>query len=474
MDRKLDQHSQLAQSADASAGHSHFVYVAAAISALGGLLFGYDTGVISGAILFIKQDFSLSAGREELVVSAVLWGAVIGAALGGELSDRFGRRATLIVAAAVFVLGAIGTALVPTVLLLIVGRVVVGLAIGIASFTAPLYISEVSPVNNRGSLVSLNQLALTSGIVIAYLVDLAFSGTGGWRWMLGLAAVPGTVLGIGMILLPNSPRWLMDHGQRDRARAVLSRIREPDQVDDEVNEIEKVLSKESGAWSDLFKPLVRPALVVGVALAIFQQITGINTVIYYAPTIFQFAGFASASASILATVGVGVVNVLFTGVAVWLLDRVGRRPLLLVGQAGMIAGLIVLGLAFALPRLGGFLGPIALASLMVYVGSFAVGLGPVFWLLIAEIYPLKVRGRAMSVATVANWAANLIVTLTFLSLVQTAGRPGAFWVYGGIGIGAWAFSYLMVPETKGHSLEEIEAHWRAGGHPRQLQGKGQQ
>jgi sugar porter (SP) family MFS transporter len=255
---------------------------------------------------------------------------------------------------------------------------------------------------------------------------------------------------------------------------VLSRIREPDQVDDEVNEIEKVLSKESGAWTDLLTPLVRPALLVGVALAIFQQITGINTVIYYAPTIFQFAGFASASASILATVGVGVVNVLFTGVAVWLLDRVGRRPLLLVGQAGMIVGLVVLGLAFAIPRLGGLLGPIAVASLMVYVGSFAVGLGPVFWLLIAEIYPLKVRGRAMSVATVANWAANLIVTLTFLSLVQAAGRPGAFWLYGGIGIGAWAFSYFMVPETKGHSLEEIEAHWRAGGHPRQLQGKGRQ
>jgi SP family galactose:H+ symporter-like MFS transporter len=462
------------QSADSAAGHSRFVYVAAAISALGGLLFGYDTGVISGAILFIKQDFALSPGREELMVSAVLWGAVVGAALGGELSDRFGRRATLIAAAAVFVLGAIGTALVPTAAWLIVGRVVVGLAIGIASFTAPLYISEVSPVNARGSLVSLNQLALTSGIVIAYLVDLAFSGSGSWRWMLGLAAVPGTMLGIGMILLPDSPRWLMDHGQRDRARAVLSRIREPDQVDDEVNEIEKVLSKESGAWTDLLTPLVRPALLVGVALAIFQQITGINTVIYYAPTIFQFAGFASASASILATVGVGVVNVLFTGVAVWLLDRVGRRPLLLVGQAGMIVGLVVLGLAFAIPRLGGLLGPIAVASLMVYVGSFAVGLGPVFWLLIAEIYPLKVRGRAMSVATVANWAANLIVTLTFLSLVQAAGRPGAFWLYGGIGIGAWAFSYFMVPETKGHSLEEIEAHWRAGGHPRQLQGKGRQ
>jgi SP family galactose:H+ symporter-like MFS transporter len=463
-----------AQSTDSTASHSRFVYVAAAISALGGVLFGYDTGVISGAILFIKQDLNLSTGREELVVSAVLWGAVIGAALGGELSDRFGRRTTLITAAAVFVLGAIGTALMPTATLLIVGRVVVGLAIGTASFTAPLYISEVSPVDNRGALVSLNQLAVTSGIVIAYLVDLAFSGIGGWRWMLGLAAVPGAMLGVGMILLPNSPRWLMDHGERDRARSVLSRIREPDQVDAEVNEIEKVLSKESGAWSDLFTPLVRPALLVGVALAIFQQITGINTVIYYAPTIFQFAGFASASASILATVGVGIVNVVFTAVAVWLLDRVGRRPLLLVGQAGMIVGLVVLGLAFAIPRLGGLLGPIAAASLMVYIGSFAVGLGPVFWLLIAEIYPLKIRGRAMSIATVLNWAANLVVTLTFLSLVQTAGRSGAFWVFGGIGVAAWAFSYFMVPETKGHSLEEIEAHWRAGGHPRQLHQKGQQ
>ena len=209
-------------------------------------------------------------------------------------------------------------------------------------------------------------------------------------------------------------------------------------------------------------------MIVGVGLAVAQQITGINTVIYYAPTIFKFAGLPSASVAILASVGVGVVNVALTVVAMQLIDRVGRRPLLLVSLAGMALSLFVLGLAFFLPQLSGSLGWIAVASLMVYVGSFAVGLGPVFWLVLSEIYPLGVRGRAMSVGTVANWGSNLIVALTFLTLTQVLGRPATFWLYGVISIGAWLFAYLLVPETKGKSLEQIEAHWRAGKHPRAL------
>jgi SP family galactose:H+ symporter-like MFS transporter len=445
-----------------------FVYVAAGISALGGLLFGYDTGVISGAILFIKQDFSLSSTLEEVVVSAVLIGAVIGAILGGPIADRLGRRRSLLLAAAIFALGALGTAFSPSVTLLIAGRVVVGVAIGAASFIAPMYISEVSPNKIRGRLVALNQIALTSGIVIAYLVDYALSNVQGWRWMLGLAAIPAMALGVGMIFMPNSPRWLIAKNDNTKANEVLKKIRSQGDVEGELKEIQLSLQKQTGGWTELKSPLIRPALVVGIGLAIFQQITGINTVIYYAPTIFQYAGFESASAAILATVGVGVINVLLTVVAMQLLDRVGRRPLLLAGLIGMVISLLVLGVAFWLPTQGQIVGWIAAISLAAYVGSFAIGLGPVFWLLISEIYPLSVRGLAMSIATVANWGSNLIVALTFLTLVGALGRPGVFWLYGLIGMGAWVFAHSLVPETRGKSLEEIEEHWRSGKHPRQM------
>jgi sugar porter (SP) family MFS transporter len=447
---------------------SGFVYVAAAISALGGMLFGYDTGVISGAILFISKDFSLTQLQVEIVVSCVLIGALIGAMTGGILADRFGRRRVIIATATLFVGGAIVTALSPTFTLLISGRIIVGAAIGVASFTTPLYISEVSPVKIRGRLVSINQVALTSGIVISYLVDYALVDIQGWRWMFGFAAVPAAILAVGMFRLPESPRWLVSKNLIDSARTVLERIRRTKDVGTELEDIQSSLAVQSGGWRDLFTPLVRPALIVGVGLAILQQITGINTVIYYAPMIFEFTGAKSASASILATIGVGVVNVAMTVVALLLVDRVGRRPLLLIGLAGMIIGLGVLGLAFQLPSLSGSLGWIAEISLMIYVGAFAIGLGPVFWLLISEIYPLKIRGVAMSVATSANWGANLFVALTFLTLIQATGRSSTFWIYGLVGIGAWLFTWFYVPETKGRSLEDIESHWKAGKHPRAM------
>ena len=447
---------------------SHFVYVAAAISALGGMLFGYDTGVISGAILFIRKDFSLTQVQVEVVISCVLVGALLGAIVGGILADRYGRRRVIIATATLFVVGAIETALSPTITLLIAGRIIVGAAIGVASFTTPLYISEVSPIKIRGRLVSINQVALTSGIVISYLVDYSLVDVQGWRWMFGLAAIPAAILAIGMYFLPESPRWLVSKNLIDSAKNVLIRIRGNKDVNAELEEIQKSLAVKSGGWRDLFTPLIRPALIVGVGLAILQQITGINTVIYYAPMIFEFTGIKSASASILATVGVGLVNVVMTVVALMLVDRIGRRPLLLTGLSGMIVGLGVLGLAFFLPGLSGSLGWIAEISLMLYVGAFAVGLGPVFWLLISEIYPLKIRGVAMSIATSANWGANLFVALTFLTLIQATGRSLTFWIYGLVGVAAWLFTWFLVPETKGRSLEEIEAHWKAGKHPRAM------
>ncbi len=437
-----------------------FVYAAAAISALGGLLFGYDVGVISGAILFIKDEFALSAGMEEVVVSAVLLGSLVGAMAGGSLADRLGRRSILVVSAVVFGIGAIAAALAPETTTLIAARVIAGAAIGIASFVAPLYISEIAPVAIRGKLVAINQVALTSGIVISYLVDYAFAGTHAWRWMFALAAIPAAAFGVGLAFIPDSPRWLVARGRVDDARAVLRRIRQANVVEGELREIQHSASRQQGHWSELLGPRLRPAMIVGIGLAIAQQVTGINTVIYYAPTIFGFAGLSLVPTAILASVGVGMVNVVMTVVAMLLIDRVGRRPLLLVSLAGMAVALAVLGLAFALPQLSGNLGWIAVTSLMVYVGSFAVGLGPVFWLVLSEIYPLRVRGRAMSVGTVANWGTNLLVALTFLTLTQVLGRPATFWLYAVISVAAWLFAFFLVPETKGRSLEQIEAQWR--------------
>jgi SP family galactose:H+ symporter-like MFS transporter len=439
-----------------------FVYLATAVAALGGMLFGYDIGVISGAILFVKKDFALSGGLEEIVVSSVLLGSLIGAIAGGMLADRWGRRRLLIVTAIVFGLGAIGAALAPDTAWLIVARVIAGSAIGVASFVAPLYISEIAPVAIRGKLVSVNQVALTSGIVISYLIDYAFADSQAWRWMFAMAVVPAAAFGIGLLFIPESPRWLIGRGLADKAHSVLRRIRAPDQVEAEFTEIQHSAQQQKADWSELLSPALRPAMIVGVGLAVAQQVTGINTVIYYAPTIFKFAGLSSASVAILASVGVGIVNVVLTVVAMQLIDRVGRRPLLLISLAGMSLSLIVLGLAFKLPQLAGSLGWIAVMSLMLYVGSFAVGLGPVFWLILSEIYPLRIRGRAMSIGTVANWSANLIVALSFLTLTRELGKAATFWLYGIVSIAAWIFAFALVPETKGKTLEQIEAHWRAG------------
>jgi sugar porter (SP) family MFS transporter len=325
-----------------------------------------------------------------------------------------------------------------------------------------VYISEVSTPEARGWTVSLFQLAITLGILLAYVVDYAFASVQGWRWMFGLALLPAAIFGCGMLFLPESPRWLVGRGRLDSARATLSRIREQSRVEAELQEIKSSLrdSAERGTWRELLSPGLRPALIVGIGLAIFQQVTGINTVIYYAPMILQSAGISSASGAILTTAGIGVVNVLMTIVAMWLIDRIGRRPLLLTGIAGMTVTLGLLGWAFHSAGRGGVLAWLAVVSMMVYVASFAISLGPIFWLLIAEIYPLKVRSSAEGLAATFNWVSNLIVTLTFLTLVQMTGASRTFWLYGLFAIGAWIFCYFLAPETKGRSLEQIEEFWR--------------
>ena len=433
----------------------------AALTALGGLLFGYDTGVISGALLFIKKDFHFfSAFDKELVTSLLLVGAMVGAVGAGKVADRIGRRPTVLVTAVIFIVSVLGAAFSPAFAWLVLMRFVIGLAVGSASVVVPLYISEMAPPRLRGALVSLNQLAITVGILVSFLVDYGLSSSENWRLMFGLAAIPAALLLVGAIVHSESPHWLVTKGRESQARALLTKLRYGSDIDAEVGEVRE-LSRQRAGLRDVWGPKVRPALVLGVALAVFQQITGINTVIYYAPTLLKGAGLGS-SAALLANVMVGVVNVGMTIVAIWLLDRTGRRPLLLWGTVGMAIGLIVEALTFAGgDSLTGSAAIVAVAALIFYTGSFAIGLGPVFWLLISEIYPLKVRGQAMSVASMANWGANFVVTVSFLTILGAIGGFGTFLAFGIVTVAALAYFRRFVPETKGRSLQEIERELRS-------------
>lgn len=440
----------------------HQVIMTAAIAGLGGLLFGYDTGIIASALLFIEPEFGLSSFGSGLVVAAVPIGAVGGALFAGRLSDTYGRRLMILISAAIFIVGAIGSAVAGGEALLVISRVVVGAAIGLASAAAPVYISEVSPPDIRGRLVTFFQLSVTVGIVVAYGVGLAFEPNGDWRWMLGLGAVPAIALLIGMLRMPQSPRWLVMVGRGYDARATLERIRtdDPAAIDDELDEIAESIVAEPGSWRDLLEPVAKAALIVGVGLAILQQVSGINTVIYFAPTIIGYTGIDSDSAAILASVAVGIVNVGMTVVAIRLLDRAGRRPLLLWGTALMATALSALAIVF-MTGAGSDLGAaVAIGSLMLYVGAFAVSLGPIFWLLNAELYPLEIRSKAASVGTMANWTFNFIVSLTFLLLIDGLGKSGAFFFYAAICVLTFAFCKALVPETKGKRLEDIQEIFR--------------
>jgi len=431
------------------------IYLIATVAACAGLLFGYDTGAISGAILFVRGEFGLTPLWVGLVTSIALAGAAAGSAAGGSLADRIGRRHVIIVTATLFVVGSLLSAFAPSAGWLAASRVIVGMATGVASFVAPMYLSEIAPAQIRGRLVALNQVAVTVGILASYLVAYAFSGAGLWRWMLGIGVVPAIALFIGMWMVPDSPRWLVLQG-RDKEAA--QALRNTPDIDAELAQTRTTLGASAGRWSDLLSTQLRMPMLVGIGLAVFQQVTGINTVIYYAPTIFELAGFAGGTASILASLSVGIANVLMTVAAVFLLDRVGRRPLLIVSQVGMALGLAALAIGFAL-RGTAAVGWITSASLVAYVGFFAVGLGPVFWLMISEIYPTRVRGLAMSVATVANWLANLVVALTFPELVSLVGESTSFVLYAALTVASLVFIWRLVPETRGKTLEQIQAQW---------------
>lgn len=435
----------------------------ALIAAIGGLLFGYDTGIIAGALLFAREDLSMGAFEQGLVVAMVPLGAAFGALLSGRFSNRYGRRSVVGAAAVAFLLGSLACAVAPSVAVLAAARFVLGIAVGFASASCPVYISEVAPPTQRGRLVSLFQLAVVVGILVAYLVALALEPSSDWRLMLGLGAVPALLLGLGMTRVPPSPRWLAMVGRDDEARGVMASLGMPQrEVDEELEGIHANLRAEQGTFRDLLRQPARAALVVGIGLAVLQQVTGINTVIYFAPSIMEFAGVTSKSAAILSTVGVGLVNLAATIVAIRLVDRAGRRPLLIVGISGMVLALLALTAGFALDPDGkdGATAVVTVGALMAYVAAFAISLGPIFWLLNGEIYPLRERGAAAAAGTTANWASNFVVSLTFLPLIAALGTPGAFGLYAGVGVVALIFCITLVPETRGRTLQEIEQIWR--------------
>lgn len=440
-----------------------WLYVVAIVASLGGLLSGYDTGVISGALLFINETWDLSDSLQGIVVSSVLIGAVIGAATNGILADIFGRKKVIMATAVIFIIGSILCGFAPNVYVLIISRIFVGLAVGIVNFVIPLYLSEISPKAVRGTLVSLYQWAITAGILFSYFINAAFAeAVFNWRWMLLAGILPGLVLFVGMCFMSDTPRWLISKNKEEEAHKVLTKIEPGVDTDSEIKEIKRTLKlneRTSGEKFKLKKWMIMP-FVVGIGIMFAQICTGINTIIYYAPTIFKVAGFDSNLNAIYATTGIGVVNFLMTIVAVFFTDKLGRKPLLYFGLTGVMLSLAALGCAFAFESvLGSSLKIVAVGSLVTYIICFAMSLGPIGWIIVSEVFPLKIRGMAMSICTVANFAFNFFVVGSFPILIHKIGGAYTFWGFAIVSFLCIVFVYFFVPETKGISLEQIESNW---------------
>ena len=447
-----------------------WLYVVAIVASLGGLLSGYDTGVISGALLFINETWILPDTLQGFLVSSVLIGAVIGAATNGVLADIFGRKKIIMATAVIFILGSVMCAFAPNVYVLIISRIFVGFAVGIVNFVVPLYLSEISPKNLRGTLVSLYQWAITSGILFSYFINAAFAqAVYNWRWMLFAGVLPGLILFVGMYLMSDTPRWLVSKNREDEAKVIFQKI-EPDiDTEKEIQDIKATLKTEGQDKKFRFKKWMIMPFVVGVGIMFAQICTGINTIIYYAPTIFKTAGFDSNLTAIYATTGIGVVNFVMTIVAVFFTDRLGRKPLLYFGLTGVMFSLFALGTSFAFANiLGSSLKWVAVGSLVTYIICFAMSLGPIGWILVSEVFPLKIRGVAMSICTVSNFAFNFFVVGSFPILLHRIGGAWTFWMFGAVSLLCIIFVYFFVPETKGISLEQIEPNWRKGINPRKF------
>ncbi|KAI4365546.1 hypothetical protein MLD38_021523 [Melastoma candidum] len=442
------------------------------IAGIGGLLFGYDTGVISGALLYIKDDFEAVASSsflQETIVSMALVGAMFGAATGGWINDVFGRKKATLLADVVFAVGSVAMAAAPDAYVLIIGRLLVGLGVGVASVTAPVYIAEASPSEIRGGLVSTNVLMITGGQFLSYLVNLAFTEVPGtWRWMLGVSGVPAVVQFGLMLYLPESPRWLYMKGDKTKAIAVLSKIYAPARLEDEIEYLSSQLAEEyqrkkTSRYMDVFKSKeLRLAFLAGAGLQAFQQFTGINTVMYYSPTIVQLAGFRSNQLALLLSLVVAAMNAAGTVVGIYLIDHVGRKKLAVASLVGVVASLVILSGAFfaeSADASSGIYGWVAVLGLALYIAFFSPGMGPVPWTVNSEIYPEAYRGICGGMSATVNWVSNLIVAQTFLSIADSIGTGPTFLILAGIAVVAIIFVLAFVPETKGLTFEEVEKIW---------------
>jgi sugar porter (SP) family MFS transporter len=436
-----------------------FIWRVSFIAGLGGILYGYDMGIIAAALIFVRDSFHLSTQMQEMVVSIVLVGAMLGAIIGGSVADRIGRRSTLLWGGGIFILGSVLAPLSPNVYTLIVARLLLGLAIGFTSVTAPVYVSELSPPQSRGRLISLYQFALTVGIALADLVGYWLAGEQSWRLMFGIGAVPAALFFVLVLTLPESPRWLFAQNRYAEAVTVLRSYTDEAGAKLLLEDIDAALqTRMDRRWSALWSPAARGALFIAVGFTVLQQVTGINTIIYYGPQIFALAGITSNKNAILATLIVAITNMLATVIALVLVDRVGRKPLLYAGVGGMTVSLFLLAYSFHnQAAFGASLGMFATVCLVFYIACFAFSMGPIAWILVSEVFPLQIRGRGVAAATIGSGASNFIVSLTFLSLIKAAGNALTFSIYGVFCILTLLFVRFIVPETKGRELESISA-----------------
>lgn len=451
-----------------------YLSLACGVAALGGLLFGFDTAVISGAIDQVQAQFNLSAWIEGLIVSSATIGCLIGSAIAGTLSDRFGRKKILLLSAVLFTVCAIGSAVPREAWHLVVARLVGGTGIGIASMLSPLYIAEISPARRRGGLIAVYQLAITLGVLLAYLSNCAlaemarlypeFYGSGIWRvvfvdevWrgMLLAGLVPAVVLFGLLLFVPESPRWLTKQGFSAAALGILTRVNGPEAARRELTEIEETIAQESGSIRQLFQRGMRLALLIGIILPFFSQISGVNVIVYYGPTVLKTAGLGG-NAALYWQILFGAVSALATLAAIVTIDKLGRKPLLLIGLAGVGAMLATSGALMA----GEHISPVWLVAVFaVYLACFNFSYGSVCWVIVSEIFPTAIRGRAMSISIFSLWTGCTLVTQTFPPLLNAIGPMYTFWLYGLTIPPAFLFVLFLVPETKGKSLEQIERQW---------------
>jgi sugar porter (SP) family MFS transporter len=439
-----------------------FLWRVSFIAGLGGILYGFDMGVIAGAMVFVRDSFTLSTRLEEIVVSVVLVGAMLGAVAGGSIADRIGRRATLLWGGAIFLAGSLLAFWSPNVTTLIVARGLLGIAIGFTSVTAPVYISELAPPQSRGLLIGLYQFALTIGIVLADLAGYWLAAQHAWRLMFGLGALPATLLVVLVVTLPESPRWLYAQNRLAEVQRVLTSYTDEAGARSLIEEIRAALAiPVEQRWSELWSPAVRTSLLIAVGFTVLQQVTGINTIIYYGPRIFALAGITSNRNAIFATLLVAVTNMLATIIALVLVDRVGRKPLLYAGLGGMTICLVLLAYSFHSAAFGAAPGVVATICLMVYITCFAFSMGPIAWILVSEVFPLRVRGRGVAAASLGSGASNFLVSMTFLSLIKAAGSSFTFLIYAVFCVLTVLFVRFIVPETRGRELETISSEANA-------------